>query len=63
MKLEQLKYILALEEYGSISKAAANLFVSQPNLSKSIVKLKKNWICKFSNEQIKVFFQPMMEYD
>lgn len=36
MTLNQLKYILEIEKQGSINKAAANLFLSQPNLSKAV---------------------------
>lgn len=39
MKLEQLKYVLAVYETGSISKAAKKLFLSQPNVSSSIKNL------------------------
>lgn len=36
MTLQQLKYAVATEEYGSISDAAEKLFIAQPSLSKSI---------------------------
>lgn len=36
MNLNALKYILAIEQYGSMSEAAANLYVSQPYLSKTL---------------------------
>lgn len=36
MNVYQLQYVIAIAEYGSISKAAQKLFVSQPHLSKSI---------------------------
>lgn len=39
MNLSQLRYIVEVEKTGSISKAAQNLFVGQPNLSKSIKEL------------------------
>ena len=33
MKLEVFEYLVALEKYGSLNKAASRLYVSQPNLS------------------------------
>ncbi|AKC86352.1 LysR family transcriptional regulator [Pseudoxanthomonas suwonensis] len=39
IKLRQLSHILALEEYGSFSRAAASLHISQPALSRSIQAL------------------------
>jgi len=36
IKLKQLSHILALEEFGSFSRAAASLHISQPALSRSI---------------------------
>ena len=37
--LLQLKYAVEVEKTGSISKAAENLYMNQPNLSKSIREL------------------------
>ena len=34
-----LKYVLEVEQSGSISQAAQNLFMAQPNLSKAIKDL------------------------
>jgi DNA-binding transcriptional LysR family regulator len=39
MNLQYLKYAIEIEKAGSISKAAENLFISQPNLSKDIKNL------------------------
>ena len=39
MKIEQLEQALKVAELSSISLAAENLFISQPNLSLSIKKL------------------------
>jgi DNA-binding transcriptional LysR family regulator len=39
MNLQHLKYAIEIEKAGSISKAAENLFMSQPNLSKDIKML------------------------
>lgn len=36
MNLTHLKYLLEVEKTGSVTKAAANLFMGQPNLSKTI---------------------------
>lgn len=41
MDYNQLKYIVEVVEAGSISQAANNLFISQPNLSNQILKLEK----------------------
>lgn len=39
MNYNQLKYIVEIVESGSISKAASNLFISQPNLSNQVQEL------------------------
>lgn len=39
MNFQQLRYILAIYEEGSISKAAQKLFISQPALSHHLIKL------------------------
>ena len=36
MNLQHLKYMIEVEKTGSVTKAAANLFMAQPNLSKAI---------------------------
>lgn len=41
MEFSQLKYVVEIVEAGSISKAAENLFISQPNLSTQIFNLEK----------------------
>lgn len=41
MTLQQLKYIIAIAETGSISMAAQRLFIAQPSLSKSVSELEK----------------------
>ena len=41
MNLEQLQYICAIYETGSINQAAKHLFVSQPSISSSIRKLEQ----------------------
>ena len=39
MRLNQFKYLIALEESGSFSKAAQVLFISQPSLSAAMKEL------------------------
>lgn len=41
MKLEQLRYICAIYEAGSINRAADRLFLSQPNISNAVSKLER----------------------
>ena len=41
MDFNQLKYLIEIVETGSISKAANNLFISQPNLSQQMSNLEK----------------------
>src|SRR5690625_4941935 len=41
MKLRELQHFIAIVEHGNFSKAAANIYVSQPTLSKSIKKLEE----------------------
>lgn len=39
MNIQQMRYVLEVEKTGSISQAAENLFMGQPNLSKAIKEL------------------------
>ena len=39
MTLQQLKYAVEIARYGSITKAAGHLFISQPSLSNAIMEL------------------------
>ena len=39
MKLEVFEYLIAIEKFGSLNKAAKRLYVSQPNLSNVIKNL------------------------
>lgn len=41
MTLQQIKYLLAISEKGSMNKAAESLFVSQPSLSGAVRELEK----------------------
>lgn len=45
MTLQQLKYVIAIVEKGSIDEAAKVLYLSQPSLTKAIMNF---WeLCKF----------------
>ena len=41
MTLQQLRYLVAIAEYGSINAAATNLFASQSNLSTAVRDLER----------------------
>ena len=41
IELEQLKQLIAFATHGTLSKAAEELYISQPALSRSIQKLEK----------------------
>jgi DNA-binding transcriptional LysR family regulator len=41
MTLQQLKYIIQIVQYGSITMAAQNLYVTQPSLSKAVSELEQ----------------------
>ena len=41
MTLQQLKYVVTIAEIGTISKAAEELFVSQPSLTKALKELEE----------------------
>ena len=41
MTITQLKYVLAVAEYQNFTKAAENVFVTQPTLSMQIQKLEE----------------------
>ena len=43
MTLQQMKYIIAIANYCSFSKAAKNLFVSQSTLSTAVKETEKIW--------------------
>lgn len=49
MTLQQLKYILAISETGSMNKAAEQLYVSQPSLTSSVQELEKEIGVKIFN--------------
>ena len=39
MRLEQLNYLIAIDRYHSMNKAAGNIFVSQQTISNAIMQL------------------------
>lgn len=41
MTLQQMKYVLAIAEEGSMNKAAEQLFISQPSLTSSMRELER----------------------
>lgn len=41
MTLQQLKYVIAVAESGTITEAANNLYISQPSLTNAIHELEK----------------------
>ena len=41
MQFAQLQYAVEIERCGSITEAARNLFIAQPNLSKSLRELEE----------------------
>lgn len=43
MKMKQLEYLLKIVQCGSISRAAQELFVSQPTLTKSVLSLEEEY--------------------
>ena len=43
MTLQQLRYLVAIAEYGSINAAATNLFASQSNLSTAVRDLEREF--------------------
>lgn len=49
MTLQQLKYVLAISETGSMNKAAEQLYVSQPSLTSSVQELEKEIGIKIFN--------------
>lgn len=43
MKMKQLEYLIKIAECGSISKAAQELYISQPSLTKAISSLEEEF--------------------
>ncbi len=53
MTLQQLKYIIKVVEYGSITEAAKQLFITQPTMSNSIKDLEKELGIEIFNRSAK----------
>ena len=49
MLLSQLEYLIAVKEYGSMSKAAAALFCSQPTITNAFKSIENEFGCKIVN--------------
>lgn len=55
MRLNQLQYLVALEKYGTFSKAAQALYVSQPSISVGIRELEEELGCQLLTRNNKGF--------
>ena len=56
MNLQHLKYMVEVEKVGSITKAASNLFMGQPNLSKAIKEVENEVGIRIFNRSAKGVF-------
>ena len=53
----QLEQLLAIDKYGTLSKASENLLISQPALSRSIQRLEEELqVCLFTRQKNKITF-------
>lgn len=50
MNIQYLKYAVEVARIGSISRAAEELYIAQPNLSRAIKELEKTLELRFSTE-------------
>ncbi|MDO5024828.1 helix-turn-helix domain-containing protein, partial [Slackia piriformis] len=57
-KFQQLKYLVAVAEYGSITEAARRLFVSQPRITASIRDLEREMGVPCSSAQARASLTP-----
>ena len=51
LQIKQLEYLVKIVENGSISKAAEQLYITQPNLTKSISNLEKEYGIRLFNRK------------
>ena len=51
MTLQQLKYVIAIADSGSVNSAAKNLYVSQPSLSSAVKELEDEIIKEIKREE------------
>ncbi|MBQ5699651.1 MAG: LysR family transcriptional regulator, partial [Lachnospiraceae bacterium] len=49
MQIKQLEYLVKIVENGSISKAAEQLYITQPNLTKAVSSLEKEYGIRLFN--------------
>ncbi len=61
MTLQQLRYVVTITEIGTISKAAEELFVSQPSLTKALKELEKENADRSLTARTKEFMYPEKE--
>lgn len=61
MDFREMTYVIAIARHQSVSKAANELYVSQPTLSKFVQNLEKNWDSRFLNGSGKNLSSPMQE--
>lgn len=54
MNIQYLKYAVEVARIGSISRAAEELYIAQPNLSRAIKELEKTLELRFSTETQRV---------
>ena len=52
MNITELRYLVAIKKWGSVSAAAKQLYAAQPNVSKALKNLEaKGLICRISEKQ------------
>ena len=51
MQIKQLEYLVKIVENGSISKAAEQLYITQPNLTKAVISLEKEYGIRLFNRR------------
>ena len=61
MTLQQLRYIVAIAEAGTLSGAAKALFISQPSLTKTVQELENEMGIKIFERTNKGVLLSMME--
>ena len=51
LQIKQLEYLVKIVENGSISKAAEQLYITQPNLTKAVGSLEKEYGIRLFNRK------------
>ena len=54
MNITELRYLVAIMKWGSVSAAAKQLYAAQPNVSKALKIWKKNITCAFLSARLPV---------